>query len=560
MILLLIIIIGFILRLIGLWFGLPYFYHADEPIIINQAMALGINPLHPCFYAIPPLASYIVFVCYGIMFLFSNLSPTQFGIQFLIDPTVFILIARCILGVIPGTATIYMLYVFAKEITQKKDIAIGSALLLSVNYLHVQQSHYAYVDILLTLFMLYTAWRFFLYKKHTTIKNTIFLGFGIGLCTAIKYNGLVILSLGIFNIFSLLIGALVFCILNFSCIINFTQFKSNLITQGNVQHYVGIVHHIIYSLGEGMNIALLFYSAFGMGSVFIKRKLKQIYIIVFIITWYFSITFFGQYHERYVLVLIPFLIFFAVQLLHFIMHKKKLFFYFILFIVSVFFSFLCVLSDTIMCQKDTRTQAKEWIEKNIPENAIIALDHSFFCPRLNSSYLQNTQRAISTDKLPALKARLIAQINKKPAYYLYYLTRSGNNSRFLFEQPNLPFNVEMLQVKKIEYVVVHYSIYSKWHEKFCKELAENAVLIKRFSPYRDQKKGYSKDKIIQTGTVFLPDELMRRTCNGYVIEVWKLFMLGEIIPCCLGGHNYYYMYPGSSDDIKNNREVDGISK
>ena len=61
LILLLILAFAFFLRIWGVHFGLPYAYHADEPIVIHHALAYGSGDLNPHFFNIPPLVSYLLF-------------------------------------------------------------------------------------------------------------------------------------------------------------------------------------------------------------------------------------------------------------------------------------------------------------------------------------------------------------------------------------------------------------------------------------------------------------------------------------------------------------------
>src|SRR3989338_10956329 len=110
----LILIAGFALRMWGIDFGLPFLYHADEPIIVNHALAYGSGDLNPHFFKIPPLVSYLLFVCYGIYYLIAHLSgfvanTDEFLSIFVSDPTSFYLVARIIFGAVCGTATVYLL-------------------------------------------------------------------------------------------------------------------------------------------------------------------------------------------------------------------------------------------------------------------------------------------------------------------------------------------------------------------------------------------------------------------------------------------------------------------
>src|SRR3990167_579766 len=116
----LIIGLAFFLRIWGLSFGLPELYHADEPIVVNHALAYGTGDLNPHFFKIPPLVSYLLFGVYGFYFLFLKVfgwvgSVSDFQLLFLGDPGSFYWLARFIFGALCGTATVYLLYRLVKR-------------------------------------------------------------------------------------------------------------------------------------------------------------------------------------------------------------------------------------------------------------------------------------------------------------------------------------------------------------------------------------------------------------------------------------------------------------
>ena len=86
-----IVALAFILRTWGVSFGL---YHADEPIVVNHALAYASGDLNPHFFKIPPLTSYVLFGTYGIFFLVGKIfsiftSIADFERLFFQNPLVF---------------------------------------------------------------------------------------------------------------------------------------------------------------------------------------------------------------------------------------------------------------------------------------------------------------------------------------------------------------------------------------------------------------------------------------------------------------------------------------
>ncbi|MEI7751669.1 MAG: phospholipid carrier-dependent glycosyltransferase, partial [Candidatus Omnitrophota bacterium] len=153
-----ILVLALFLRLWGVQFGLPFLYHADEPIVVNHALAFGMGDLNPHFFKIPPFTSYLLFVCYGIYCvagwaagLFH--SVRDFEQLFYFDPSSFYLIARLVFGVILGTLSVYFLFRLVKRLGDIRT-ALWASFFLAVNFLHVRDSHYVYADIPLLLVLL----------------------------------------------------------------------------------------------------------------------------------------------------------------------------------------------------------------------------------------------------------------------------------------------------------------------------------------------------------------------------------------------------------------------
>ena len=150
--------LAFFLRGWGVRFGLPYLYHADEPIVVNHALAFGMGDLNPHFFKIPPLVSYLLFICYGIycvagwgLGLFH--SVRDFEQLFYFDPSSFYLIARLVFGVSLGTASVYVLYRLVKQFWNTQT-ALWASFFFAANFLHALDSHYVYDDIPLLFVLL----------------------------------------------------------------------------------------------------------------------------------------------------------------------------------------------------------------------------------------------------------------------------------------------------------------------------------------------------------------------------------------------------------------------
>ncbi|MBU0570536.1 MAG: glycosyltransferase family 39 protein, partial [Candidatus Omnitrophica bacterium] len=187
----LIIILGAVLRLWGIDFGLPFLSHQDEQIVVNHALAYGMGDLNPHYFNIPPLTSYLLFIVYGIYFLAGMAAglfhtPLEFARHFFTDPGSFYIIGRLFIGVIPGAVSIVAVYIFAGRFLSRRA-ALFAASIMSVCFLNVANSHYIYTDMLLVMFTVLAYNAIYSFYKIPTLKNYLAAGIMIGLAAGAKY-------------------------------------------------------------------------------------------------------------------------------------------------------------------------------------------------------------------------------------------------------------------------------------------------------------------------------------------------------------------------------------
>lgn len=86
-------------RLIGIDYGLPHTFNADEPHLVNLAVSFGGGSLSPYSFKYPTLWPYLLFLCYGVFFLGWSVFGLRRGLADFIGlyawkPTAFYLIGR----------------------------------------------------------------------------------------------------------------------------------------------------------------------------------------------------------------------------------------------------------------------------------------------------------------------------------------------------------------------------------------------------------------------------------------------------------------------------------
>jgi hypothetical protein len=554
--------VGFLLRSYAIDFGLPYLYHADEPIVVNHALAYGSGDLNPHFFNIPPLVSYVLFIFYGIFYICGRSfhyfdSLESFSDLFFTDPTYFYLLGRLLIGVIFSTLTIALLYRLSKK-AFSKETGLVSALFLAVNFLHVQESHYIYVDIPLVMLIVYTLLKMCLFAGETLrIRPHLLLGALIGVSTAIKYNGAFLfipyLAMLLFQknnenkplkklAYAFAAGAIsvaAFLLLNPFAFLDLNFFIQELAEQNSANSGVTFLHHFKYSLLGAMGLPALIVCFVSFCLIPLKfyenEAKKKIFILwTFVISYYLILVFKAQPYSRYVLPLVPILCLIAGDLIIRIQQKiqsKKIKIGFVL--LAVLGCLVVPLSkavawDLIMGSGDTRTQAKRWIEEQIPTESAIAIDWDFYMPRLNFSEEQLEEKIIQIKNENAHKSirekKLLALINKsnrEPSYRLYFLTKDLNEHRFLLSSPVAPYDLTSLKTIGIRYVATVDIYRDDFSMEFYNRLKKEGRRIAFFSPYTDTGQN-SIDKQPMTGGPFLWDEIKNRKSNGPVIVIYEI--------------------------------------
>ena len=260
-----ILLLAFFLRVWGIGFGLPHLYHADEPIVVNHALNFANGDFNPHFFNIPPLTSYLLFWVYGILFIVGKIAgawsdSAQFAHLFFRDPTLFYVVGRLFLGVLPSILSIYVLMSWVRQQGRSDFFVHLAGFLFAVCFVHVSDAHYIYADIPLVFAMIV-----FFYQLHmvdfSLIRNHIWLGALIGIAAAFKYNGIFLALPYLWMLFRSLCGLsypkrclaaitagvaciILFCLLNPFAILDHSFFIQELREQSAANQGVPFFHHI----------------------------------------------------------------------------------------------------------------------------------------------------------------------------------------------------------------------------------------------------------------------------------------------------------------------------
>src|SRR3989344_592827 len=394
--------LAFILRIVGITYGLPLTVVADEPAHLYGALQMLetstlIPGLHPNEFLqklyFPPYLSYIflpfIVVVLGIWFIFSHISIDVFKLILALDPSYLFLTIR-FLSVLAGTITVYLVYKAAKNIFNEEKPALLAATVLALSFLHVNFSHWgrhwSFVTLIFTL-IIWALSRADVSLKYKYLSTALLTGIGFG----INYQA------GIAAVFILLwflfidkisflrairakwVWEVVTCfVILIGIVVALYPQNLSVISPASVARYsidepaglYGFLWSYYFYLKQLFLAEPAFLLAFLIGIITSLRNnvlrrftlISIIFISIYIAVFYFVFHLQG----RYILMLYPLLAIIAGFGLSKIWKWPALVLLAMMFITALRF-------DQLLIKNDTRVQAREWIFEHVSEQTKVAV-------------------------------------------------------------------------------------------------------------------------------------------------------------------------------------------
>lgn len=411
---------GLALRLWGIGFGLPGLYHADENLIVRQALAFGAGILRPYSYVYSPFLPYLLTVLYGLYFLFGVAtgrfhSPSDLAILYFNDPTPFYLLARLTSAVF-GLATIVMVYVLATRMYGR--ISGLAALFVALSPALVLHAHYGVSDVPVTcliLVALYALWRFI---EEPTTRRLFIAGVAVGLAIVMKYSAWVL-------IFSLLVaafeiggrengprrrslsylarGSLVvigtILVISPYTALDFRNFWADVVVfQLGTQlrpgeGFIGLLTYYLSAfITEGLGLPITVAALVGLAHAIYRRRIADVLLVSFTVPYLAMLLLQGRQQLNWIVPVLPILSILASLTFDAIWHAMSD------TLMRWWPAVLVVLAIMIwpmahraygrsqrLSWPDTRNIAREWIEAHIPVGAKILSDPMWAVPQLRQN-------------------------------------------------------------------------------------------------------------------------------------------------------------------------------
>jgi hypothetical protein len=177
------------LRIYGLGHGLPHVYNPDEANIMARALSIAQDP-NPHYFLYPNFFFFFLFGVMGGLFIVGRMvgryaSLGAFEARFFEDPTDFYLAGRW-LGVLAALATIVLTYRLALR-HFGRTAARAAALFMAVAYFHVRDAHYLKHDVPMGLLVVLAVTAFDRIREDPRLRSYVFSGAAMGVAFATHY-------------------------------------------------------------------------------------------------------------------------------------------------------------------------------------------------------------------------------------------------------------------------------------------------------------------------------------------------------------------------------------
>ncbi len=408
-ILFLIIGLAFLIRILGINYGLPLWLAADEPPFIFGALKIiELKTLIPALHSAefrtalyyPPYLSYFYLIPFaiflGLKYLFIGGGLETFKNIIAVDPSGFFIIARFLM-VILGTATVWLVYKSGKNIFKSEAAGILSAGFLAFSFIHVNFSHWGRHWIPVTF--IFSSVIYILSRNDFSFKKKYLLaslaaGIGAGVNFQAAVSAILILlwfvfhdKLLSFKIFrekwvyasaGLFIG-LVF-LAYFLYPAGFVLGERNISAErdlgGFLQSYAFHFTNLFYN-----DPAILIFAILGLISNFFLNR-KYFWTTAGFIFSYIAVFYLLVFQvDRYILMLLPLLALTAGGGLFELWKKIGMNFKFLIgglgIILFIFPIGMIIKFDWLLLKNDDRIQAIKWFESSIPKDSKVAVLVSF---------------------------------------------------------------------------------------------------------------------------------------------------------------------------------------
>jgi hypothetical protein len=398
-------IVTFLLRIWGIKQGLPYSYNVDEAThFVPRAIAFFSHDLNPHYFLNPPAYSYLLHVVFEVWFGSADAATRAYTN----DPTSVFVVARVVAAAL-GTAAVWLTYMAGARLFNR-TVGLLAAAIFGLAFLPIFYSHVALNDVPTLAPVALSLYGIAGVMRQGRLRDYVIAGLGIGLASATKYTGGIML-LCLVPAFvtdaagaafrpaarrlaiGLLVALVAFVLANPYSVLDFSSFQSGVSSQASLaagQDPVklgttqgsGIAYYLwtfTWGLGWGPTLAALG----GAALLLVRRRVAMALVlmpapIAFIIFMGVQQRFFG----RWLMPIFPLVAILgaygAVELVRWLVRARHvpapLAGAAVAILLLAQSAVSVIHNDTVLSRPDTRNLTRSWMVGNVPAGAKVVIE------------------------------------------------------------------------------------------------------------------------------------------------------------------------------------------
>ncbi len=535
-------------RVWGVRYGLPYFVHPDESIVVPIAVQFLTGDLNPHFFNWPTLYMYVLaglYTVYGAV-----LQATE-GVSavtaFTRDPAPFYVIGRLMSSLL-GTITVGLTYLLGTRLFGA-DVGLAASLFLAMNLQHVVDSHFATTDAAVTCMLMAALLATARYWHRGEARDALLAGLLGGVAASIKYNGGLIGAAFVVahtlrhraagtpwwaalreRVLPLWIGGAVVGFLAGTpfAALAAREFMRGLFGEvqaigtvqfGNEGDPPGLLFHLLHSLPQAMGIPLLLCAGAGLAVILWHRRPSHLLFLAFPLPYLAIISSWDSRFERYAVPLLPFAsVLSAVGLAALASRwpsRRGLVFAIAVALAVIPTSARVLYYELLLARPDSRELAGLWLERSLPPGTRVAMEP--YSPPVTWRDQAGDSHLVTS---PPLVSPMYGIAQKLPAHRPRAAWATG------LRVSSLPaYDLDTLRARGIDYVVLSSFMYKRFtescdrfpmHCRFYRDLDARATLVYVVRPVPE-------DWRLWVGDIYAPvSQVFGRARPGPIIKVYRL--------------------------------------
>ena len=557
-------LVAFVLRVIGIQYGLPSVYNPDEVAILARALSFAKGTLNPHNFLYPTFYFYVLFaweaVYLGFVWLTGGVTSVLALQQLYYTNPTGLYTAGRLLGAVLGTLSVPAVFVLGRRLFAT-SVGLGAAALLAVAPLAVRDSHYVKHDIPATLAVILACvgitriWpseRDAAKGRHdvlvagafcgvafSTHYYCVFLALPLGWAVLQRWreSGPRVIARHLFT--AGFMSALVFFALSpfilFEPVTAWRDITANRqividrAVRDSAFEPARRYFDMLWSDSAGRGVVAL--AAAGAGWMLVVTPARAVLLLLFPVTFFAFITNTTP-ASRYLNPILPMIVIAAawtlVSLARLLRAPK-------LALAAAVGAFAVsplqasIRGDLFFRSDDTRAVAERFIEQNVQPGATILIQpYSVVLQQSREALVEALTLHLGSADAASTKFQLQLSLNPypQPAYRLIYLGRGGLDVDRIYVDPaqlGVASALEPLRQLGVTYVVLkRYNVEDPEMNPLVAELTRHGRVIAAFSPYRQGTTVEERARIapfLHNTDTRIDDALER---PGPPLEIWQL--------------------------------------